>query len=261
MKGVYRMKKCRIQIIICLLFLFGQQVYGEYWVNKDSHILKWEKDSIEISYFNRDKCEIEIIEKFIIFEIFKREDFTYLKIKGNLEELLVLKSSECICLYKQGQKKAIFTGLNGNVGQMGMKRVSFEIDVSSTYSQNGQTFPKENLLNNDLDSPWVEGSDGNGENEFITTENQGTLKLILSSGFVSYDYPKLYKENNRPKIILITDLNNDEEFVFELKDSPDPQVFEFPGHEMRQLKLEIIEVYKGTKYNDLAINFIDILTF
>ena len=73
---------------------------------------------------------------------------------------------------------------------------------------------------------------------------------------MTYNKPYLYKQNSRPKKIRLT-----AESLFSIEvdliDTPNFQTIIFPVRLKNEiLKLEILEVYPGTKYEDTCINAI-----
>jgi hypothetical protein len=93
--------------------------------------------------------------------------------------------------------------------------------------------------------------------------------LYISSGYVSYTKPSLYHENSRPKKIRISDISNKSKFQdFVLLDTPNFQIIDVsnftrePSYNTQdyqhhvKIKIEILEVYPGIKYNDMCVNSI-----
>lgn len=102
--------------------------------------------------------------------------------------------------------------------------------------------------------PWVENSSGNGVGEYpnITfTEPSNNLNIL--NGYVDIYMRNLYKENSRAKKIRLSNNNFSMEYSF--KDEAYFANIELP-QDTTSLKLEILEVYEGEKFNDLAISAI-----
>ena len=108
-------------------------------------------------------------------------------------------------------------------------------------------------------SPWVEGVNGYGIGESISFSVLKNSELYISIGFLDYNRPWLYKQNSRPKKIRIY-INNNFFTETELKDTPNFQKLNIQEGLMEQrinlVKIEITEVYKGSKYDDTCINMI-----
>lgn len=120
---------------------------------------------------------------------------------------------------------------------------------------------------------WAEGVSGNGIGEKILFKYENYTDglrnvFYISTGFVSYDKPYLYRYNSRPKKIKIS-YEGERAQIIELADTPNLQRFEiwwpFPnwGSDQEEnnllgkdLWIEILEVYPGNRYDDTCINFI-----
>lgn len=142
-------------------------------------------------------------------------------------------------------------------------------------------------IDNDINTAWVEGKDGDGIGEFILIRlaNMRPIKFIkLMPGYAKNE--KLFFENNRPKELKIIIFQMDYKqidvlkqendikkykIVFqwnhELQDKRQFQQIDLPDYSKLLLKnppiwmaIIIKSVYKGTKYTDTAIaeiRFID----
>lgn len=153
-----------------------------------------------------------------------------------------------------------------------------------------------NLFDKDISSSWVEGADDSGINEYLLIpvykEDESmfsyrkkksiNVKFQINNGYCKNE--SLFKKNNRVKKAKITiydvplnaDLNNMfvdgepltiVEEIVELKDSMENQKFIFHTKLVNTdsycipfmlLKFEIIEVYKGTDFDDTAISEIEV---
>ena len=82
--------------------------------------------------------------------------------------------------------------------------------------------------------------------------NPGIIhKLMILNGVFKNE--KLYKENSRPKELLI-EYNNGEKYSIKLNDTKNLQVFNVKSKEKVENARIIIEsVYPGTKWNDCCI--------
>lgn len=118
----------------------------------------------------------------------------------------------------------------------------------------------ENLSIMEQDTPWVEGADGwgIGETFTISTKNRSFYKyILLMNGYISASNPKLYDENGRIKKIMVEGVTSGTKKEFTVKDTPHPQTVDISFlPEQEDVKITILDVYKGTKYEDTAIHFI-----
>lgn len=115
---------------------------------------------------------------------------------------------------------------------------------------------------NDLSykTAWVEGKDCEGKGEyleyFFKNKSPRITKIIVSNGFVKSE--AVWRNNNRVKMLKLY-VNDKPYGILQLDDSRDDQVFEVGtlGHNQNGtdliLRFEIVEVYKGDKFNDTAI--------
>ena len=139
-------------------------------------------------------------------------------------------------------------------------------NVSSTLPENSKnTYYKENLSDNDVTTAWVEGSAGDGIGDFFVVNE---LPNIIYNGYQKNT--DKWKDNSRVKRFKIY-INNLPYSFLELKDQMGPQYFDLnSGNEIEQglsglgtenieVKFEIIEVYKGERYEDAAISEVGVM--
>ena len=114
----------------------------------------------------------------------------------------------------------------------------------------------ENLCDMREDSPWVDGW-GIGESFVIQTQRNNDDKyILLMNGYISASNPKLYDENGRIKKILVEGVISGKKKEFIIKDTPHPQTVDISFlYRQEDVKVTILDVYKGTKYEDTAIHF------
>ena len=115
---------------------------------------------------------------------------------------------------------------------------------------------------NDLSykTAWVEGKKDEGIGEYLEyyfkNDSPRITEIIISNGYMKSE--ETWKNNNRVKKLKLY-VNGVPLGVLNLKDSRTDQYFEVGtlGHNKNGtdliLKFEILEVYKGSKYNDTAI--------
>ena len=115
---------------------------------------------------------------------------------------------------------------------------------------------------NDLSykTAWVEGKKDEGIGEYLEyyfkNDSPRITEIIISNGYMKSE--ETWKNNNRVKKLKLY-VNGIPFGILNLKDSRTDQYFELGtlGHNKNGtdliLKFEILEVYKGSKYNDTAI--------
>lgn len=178
-------------------------------------------------------------------------------------------------------------------GEEGTHGASCVYTATSTLNDGKYDYNFSNLANEfDKDNSWVEGKSGYGIGEKITvymTYVNESCRGNMLEGYTEYcyDYSRedtfqkenyntvlngiyivngyaqnesLYKANSRVKKLKLT-IDDKEEYILELEDTMMPQIFDVNYKVNNQKKLypikaefEILEVYKGEKYEDTAIN-------
>lgn len=101
-------------------------------------------------------------------------------------------------------------------------------------------------------TPMVEGAPGNGTGMEITVDfYMPSDNLVVLNGFVDFERPHLYKNNARIKKVLV----EGDGFSFEhsFDDNVHFEQIDFPN-EVDKVKVTVLEVYDGLKYNDLCIS-------
>jgi hypothetical protein len=230
------------------------RMYVDYY----NETVTFYNNTIEISDWNDENKKIGSFS-------LRQEDginFIDVKYQNNLNEKYLILLNEHICFIYNNRSERIFRGAYGGY-RMGATRSEFIWDgpeevISSSYLREGDTlYIAENIGRNEvIGCPWVEGINGNGISEYLLLKRIDAKAMFISIGFVSYDKPYLYKQNSRPKKIMLT-----AESIFSVKidldDTPNFQTIIFPERLKGEiLKLEILDVYPGTKYEDTCINAI-----
>lgn len=132
-------------------------------------------------------------------------------------------------------------------------------DGSSFLKEKNKEYPVENLDKFYVDSPWVEGAKGDGIGEGFTIRNKNKTVypyLLIMNGYISYRRPYLYKQNNRIKKIKVTGMKSGNSSILTVFDVPYPQTVNISFiTEPEDIRVEIEDVYKGTKYDDTCLHF------
>jgi hypothetical protein len=143
------------------------------------------------------------------------------------------------------------------------------ISAASELAEGNVTYRARNLLDIDKLQPWAEGSRGPGIGEKIFIgfnpanptgmSRENILKwkyrgIAFSNGFADYNRPHLYKDNNRVKKIRVHFFDPDGFMDFAVLDTPQIQYFSFGSRVSAKIQIEILEVYKGEKWDDTCVN-------
>ena len=131
-----------------------------------------------------------------------------------------------------------------------------EYNVSSALNEGNYTYSGSNLLQYNDGVPWVEAVAGDGHGQEITLSwDEKVSGLIVGNGFYDRNRKELFLKNNRVKTLKIESFDPPFVKFVVLKDHYYPQIILF-DKSATDVKLTIVDVYKGEKYNDTCINFI-----
>lgn len=132
-------------------------------------------------------------------------------------------------------------------------------DCTSELVEKDKEYSVNNLCNLAVDTPWVEAVKGDGIGEGFTLINDHNKKfttLLIMNGYISYEKPYLYKQNNRVKKIKVTGLKSKKSQVIDILDTPHPQTVDISFiSAFDDIRVEIVDVYKGTKYDDTCLHY------
>jgi hypothetical protein len=176
-----------------------------------------------------------------------------------IERYLLLVNDDFICLYND-DSEPVFRGVHYHYEDLTEWHFSgimsiVNITASSLLIENGIAYTLDKIRYR-INSAWAEGVEGPGIHESLFIQMPDLVGAIyLSIGYVSYSKPNLYRENSRPKRIRILQTGNKTNYEeFELKDTPNFQRIDIGAKFGRDIQIEILEVYPGTKYEDTCIN-------
>ena len=134
---------------------------------------------------------------------------------------------------------------------------NYKIKASSSL---GDSYKAEFANDLSYKTAWVEGKKDEGTGEYLEyyfkNDSPRITEIIISNGYMKSE--ETWKNNNRVKKLKLY-VNGVPLGVLNLKDSRTDQYFSVGtlGHNKNGtdliLKFEILEVYKGSKYNDTAI--------
>lgn len=136
------------------------------------------------------------------------------------------------------------------------KQLYYYKEFSLTSSSQSENYPALYVLDDNITTAWVEGVDGDGIGEWIkfkSSINQNVSGIMIINGYVkSHD---LYYANNRIKRILV-ELSDNTIIEKDLNDNTfDYQTIKFKQPvDVKSIKITILEVYLGNKYNDTCIS-------
>jgi hypothetical protein len=101
--------------------------------------------------------------------------------------------------------------------------------------------------------PWVEGEAGAGIGANITISFKQPIRVIsLLNGYVDIEKKYLYRQNNRVAVLKVVDMDNNKEYEMKFEDMVYYNSLKFEN-ETRNIKMVIVSVYSGTRYDDTCI--------
>ena len=134
-------------------------------------------------------------------------------------------------------------------------------DCSSFLTEKTKSYTVQNLSKLVVDTPWVEGVEGDGIGEGFTIEGESFKTplgpyLFIINGYISYEKPYLYQQNNRVKKIKVTGLKSGKSKILDVLDTPHPQTVNISFiTQSEDIRIEIEDIYKGTKYDDTCLHY------
>ena len=271
------MKKLILLILFFTNFYLFSLEYadleGTYIFSMPDKYRKVDFEGDKLSYLNKGGNDLTtVVESFSsAYHIKNIDGIDFIVIKETGAKWLIIYSKDYILLYDK----------NGYPFFEGKKRGSTFFDTEMLYHSedmykcdsylteelNGKTvkYSSENFTRwAEIPYPWVEGEKGDGIGVKIYkkygTSVRFDLYITISNGFVSYSRPDLYKKNNRVKKISVRNITNNAVKIFEIDDTPNFQFLKItdlltPGRKDR-IEIEILDIYRGTKYQDTAINIL-----
>jgi hypothetical protein len=186
------------------------------------------------------------------------EDFLYLIEKiGNPEVIDFLEKNRYNGLlvdctgYDLG---SIIANLEKNEGLI--QRHHIKVTCSSTLidEDNKFLYDIDNIFDDDDNTAWVEGVEGDGIGEWIQFDFDSEYKINridLISGY--YKSVSIFKDNNRIKNLELL-FSDSSTINLTFKDKTDWQQIEIEPHVTKSIKFIIKDVYKGSKYEYTCIS-------
>ena len=183
-------------------------------------------------------------------------DWLIIKKDGKEKKLLSLHNDEWLILYADNCKEPVFTGYSSFKGLELIDYVNPKsVTASSELKEKNQIYYGSNVSSLNLNSPWAESASDYGIGEHLQLKANGRF-IYLFNGYVSYNKPYLYSHNSRIRRIKISfsDGMTKPPMTFEIEDTPNPQKLDLGETVRDKIKIEIVDVYPGTKYKDTCLN-------
>lgn len=251
--------------IIVLMELFSFNLSGTYDTNDPSIQIELNENNYgkQLEYGGKVFQEFTYKQKTInhlefIYDISKpilRNPFSADEVNNEISEILVLSAK----INYKGKERDFVLGYDNDVlfinsaPKNSMESHCFYKDCSSFLVEGSKKYTTENLSENDIGSPWIEGVSGNGEGEGFTIEGNASYLFIIN-GFVSSQKPYLYEQNSRIQTLKIIGSKSGKSMIVKLLDTPNPQTVDISFLDKNDdTVIRIESVYPGTKYQDSCI--------
>ncbi len=179
----------------------------------------------------------------------------FLTIDGDVENRKLVLFNDDIMYWFDSDGELCYRAISAGIMKLEFLSTPYEVvHASSFLSEVAVAYKASNLEDLDL-NPWVEGVPGPGIGEWIEfpkTTAPGSIRIHFMNGFISYSNPSLYRKNSRIKKIRVW--QNGESSDVGIPNSPHP--FPIAINPDYPVKLEILEVYPGTVWQDTSISYL-----
>lgn len=135
----------------------------------------------------------------------------------------------------------------------------YKVSASSELKSPDHRYAAQNVMPTSLGKAWCEGVPGDGKGQWLELTLKPPIKFlteldieILPGYITTLD---TYRKNNRPRKIAVYINDQRKPTVVTLEDYGRLQMFQFkhPPWPLKKIRLKILEVYKGTQYQDTCI--------
>lgn len=145
-----------------------------------------------------------------------------------------------------------------DVSEISMKDIE-NVSASSYLSEKTIKHVPDRIMDDDVTTAWVEGVDGNGEGESVTFtfgDSNSVSGIRIWNGYQKSE--DLYYKNARPSELELEFSDGSTERISLQDRSDGAQRFEFAPHVTSYVKIKILSVYGGNKYEDTVISEVEL---
>lgn len=244
-------------MIFCSISIYGQTaaeaiVNKSYLVNRFNHLVI---SNDEIRYYTEGPDGSKLLFE-SGYKVYRESYYDILETKSDRYALFYTLDSILLHNLRTGERIWGTDYSNGGLSiSMESHLIAFTKVFSSSFlKEGGIEYRASNLSNYDLSSQWVEGESGAGIGTTLSFEfSDSTHVILFVNGFFMPSNLNFYKYNNRVKRVKIKLLDEKEEYIFNVKDFGGFQELILPK-QGKIFELTILEVYRGTKFNDTCIS-------
>lgn len=139
-----------------------------------------------------------------------------------------------------------------------VQNYNFNSASASSYlgNQGSHTYYPSNAIDGDTKTAWVEGVDGNGENEWIeirSTNLETIHKIGICNGY--RENTKVYNENGKVRTALLEFSDGTSATIsFNLSDSDEFTYFDVGEINTYSVRITLLSCESGSKYDDICIS-------
>jgi hypothetical protein len=226
---------------------------------ENNEIMLWENSSFNMDGSQR--TQERNLNGIYYLENINDVNFIIIQWENNQIERYLILYNNFLCFLYRSDGYPYFRGFKFRGGASGegcfsVDYSNVEITASSYLIESNVTY-NTGKLTEKIGECWVEGVTGQGINETLYIKMTGTNSIHISTGFISYNRLYLFGQNSRPRKIELS-VENKYKIITDLDDTPNFQTINLPEQleENDILKIKILEVYLGTRYEDTCINTI-----
>jgi hypothetical protein len=257
--------------IVCLIYLLAayQNLYAVNIYASDVYdTIRITDTTMKVEYTDRYSDADTTEEYQVTWETVNNMNYISFDYTGNFlrrkdvahgkKRYLVLYRRYLIFYNDKNQLEYYISGPKPQADQSGF--ATTKISASSELQEKDIVYRASNMFEKNYLRSWAEGVPGDGIGQTITIDFEqglvfGLNGLYISNGYVDYNRPYLYEYNNRIKKIRVRYIGHDEYRDFELEDT---YLFQYINigieYNPKTVLIEILEVYKGSRWDDTCVN-------
>ena len=192
----------------------------------------------------------------------------YWKDENKKQKDLILFNDDYIFIFDSNKNSSFLEPINFYAFCSGKYTTNAKGDsiINGVYNKKYSSTLKEKeheycLEDGNLISPWVPDLKKDKNPSITFNILLGVRNIILVNGFVNREKPYLFEQNSRVKNAEVVFKNTETKETavkqLVLEDTPNPQYIFIPENlKVDEIEIRILDTYKGSKYDDVAISYI-----